>query len=92
MMRSFSPTNRKDAAFKRKAEPIRKRRDPFNGKDVIYLDYKETKLLERFINDQGKILPRRITAVSAKNQRRVTEAIKRARHMALLPFVGEGLR
>ncbi len=77
---------------RRNKEPMRKRRDPFSGKDVYYIDYKETKLLERFINDQGKILPRRITGVSAKNQRRVTEAIKRARHMALLPFVGEGLK
>ncbi len=85
------PTNQRDMT-RRKNEPVRKRRDLFNGKDVIYIDYKETKLLERFMNDQGKILPRRITAISAKNQRRVTEAIKRARHMALLPFVGEGLK
>ncbi len=71
---------------------LRKRRDPFNGKDVVYIDYKETKLLERFINDQAMILPRRITGVSAKNQRRIAEAIKRARYMALLPYVGEGIK
>lgn len=90
-MRGTRNSARKEIT-RRKNEPVRKRRDPFGGKDAIYLDYKETKLLERLVNDQGKILPRRITGVSAKNQRRVTEAVKRARHMAFLPFVGEGLR
>jgi small subunit ribosomal protein S18 len=70
----------------------KRRPDPFHGKDVIYLDYKDSKILERFTNDQGKILPRRITGLSAKNQRRVVEAIKRARFMAFLPYVGEGLK
>ena len=87
-----STNTQKQDGMKKRNEPIRKRRDPFGGKDVIYLDYKEIKLLERFIDDQGKILPRRITGVSAKNQNRVTEAIKRARHMAFVPFVGEGLK
>lgn len=90
-MKSQRGPQRKEMT-RRKSDMLRKRRDPFGGKDVVYLDYKETKLLERFINDQGKILPRRITGVSAKNQHRVTEAIKRARQMALLPFVGEGLK
>ncbi len=90
-MRGKSNFSKKEIV-KRKTETIRKRRDPFGGKELVYLDYKETKVLERFVNDQGKILPRRITGVSAKNQRRVNEAVKRARHMAMLPFVGEGLR
>ena len=77
---------------RRNASMLKRRPDPFKGKDVVYLDYKDSKILERFTNDQGKILPRRLTGLSAKNQRRVIEAIKRARYMALLPFVGEGLR
>ena len=70
----------------------KRRPDPFRGKDIIYIDYKESKILERFTNDQGKILPRRITGLTAKNQRRVVEAIKRARHMAFMAYVGEGLK
>ena len=77
---------------RRRSKITKRRPDPFNGKDVIYIDYKESKLLERFTNDQGKILPRRLTGLSAKNQRRVVEAIKRARFMAYMPFVGEGLK
>ena len=70
----------------------KRRPDPFAGKDAIYIDYKDHKFLERFTNDQGKILPRRLTGLTAKNQRRVVEAVKRARYMAFLPFVGEGLK
>ena len=77
---------------KRNANTGKRRPDPFGGKDVIYLDYKNHKFLERFTNDQGKILPRRLTGLTAKNQRRVVEAITRARYMAFLPFVGEGLK
>ena len=54
-----------------------------------FIDYKNTELLERFISERGKILPRRVTGTSAKNQRKVTTAIKRARIMAWLPFVTE---
>ncbi len=78
---------------RRRTSNVSKRRpDPFRGKDAVYIDFKEHKFLERFTNDQGKILPRRLTGLSAKNQRRVTEAIKRSRFMAYLPFVGEGLK
>ena len=54
-----------------------------------HIDYKDTDLLKRFISERGKILPRRVTGTSAKNQRRLTVAIKRARIMGLLPFVAE---
>ena len=84
--------NSKRAPRRRPVTVAKRRQDLFRGKDVIYLDFKDQKLLERFTNDQGKILPRRITGLTAKNQRRVVEAIKRARYMAILPFVGEGLR
>lgn len=80
-------------AVRRRPATVSKRRpDPFAGKDAIYVDYKDHKFLERFTNDQGKILPRRLTGLTAKNQRRIVEAIKRARFMAFLPFVGEGLK
>lgn len=57
-----------------------------------YVDYKDTELLKRYLNEQGKILPRRITDVSAKFQRQLTRAVKRARHMALIPFVADSLK
>lgn len=60
--------------------------------DIEYIDYKDTELLLRFVNEQGKILPRRITGITAKQQRQLTRAIKRARHMALIPFVSDTVR
>ncbi len=60
--------------------------------DIEYIDYKDTDLLLRFINEQGKILPRRITGVTAKQQRQLTRAIKRARHLALIPYVSDTVR
>ena len=54
-----------------------------------HIEYKDTDLLRRFISERGKILPRRVTGTSAKNQRKLTVAIKRARIMGLLPFVAE---
>ncbi len=64
----------------------------FTKAGVEYIDYKDEKTLLRFVNDQGKILPRRVTGTSAKFQRQLSRAIKRARHLALLPFVSENLR
>ena len=52
-----------------------------------YIDYKNPEFLKKFLNEQGKILPRRITGTSLKFQRRVAQAVKRARHLALLPYV-----
>lgn len=70
--------------------PRRRRKVDFIAANHIeYVDYKDTELLERFISERGKILPRRVTGTSAKNQRKVTTAIKRARIMGLLPFVAE---
>ena len=60
---------------------------PFSGPDAPKIDYKDVKLLQRFISERGKIVPRRITAVSSKKQRELSRAIKRARNVALLPFV-----
>lgn len=60
--------------------------------NIEYIDYKDTDLLLRYINEQGKILPRRITGTTAKQQRQLTRAIKRARHLALIPFVSDTVR
>lgn len=59
---------------------------PFSGADSPKIDYKDVKLLQRYISEKGKIVPARITAVSAKKQRILSIAIKRARYMALLPY------
>lgn len=58
----------------------------------IYIDYKDEKRLQRFVTEQGKIIPKRITGTCAKHQRQLVQAIKRARHLALLPFVSDTIR
>ncbi len=63
----------------------------FKKNGFQYIDYKESEFLYRFLNPQGKILPRRYTKNSAKWNRLVSQAIKRARHMALLPYVTDNL-
>ncbi len=60
---------------------------PFSGANSPKIDYKDVKLLQRFLSERGKIVPSRITAVSSKKQRELARAIKRARNLALLPFV-----
>ncbi|RKY60180.1 MAG: 30S ribosomal protein S18 [Candidatus Latescibacterota bacterium] len=62
---------------------------PFCQEGVRTIDYKDEHTLRRFITERGKILPRRTTGVCAKHQRMLTKAIKRARHLAILPFVAE---
>ena len=64
----------------------------FKKMGIKYIDYKDPDFLMRFLNDQGKILPRRITGNSLKFQRRVAVAIKRARQLALLPYVADNLK
>ena len=60
---------------------------PFSGANAPKIDYKDVKLLQRYVSERGKIVPSRITAVSAKKQRDLAKAIKRARFLALLPYV-----
>ena len=71
------------------ARPFFRRRKscPFSAKDAPVIDYKDTRLLQGFMSERGKIVPSRITAVSAKKQRELAKAIKRARHLGLLPYV-----
>ena len=59
----------------------------FRKSRIKYIDYKDAEFLKRFLNEQGKILPRRLTGTSLKYQRKVSTAVKRARHLALLPYV-----
>jgi small subunit ribosomal protein S18 len=65
----------------------RRKTSPFASEDSPKIDYKDVKLLQRFVSERGKIVPRRITAVTAKEQRQLAQAIKRARELALLPYV-----
>ena len=65
----------------------RRKTCPFSGDNAPKIDYKDVKLLSRYLSERGKIVPSRITAVSAKKQRELARAIKRARNLALLPFV-----
>ncbi len=65
----------------------RRKSCPFSRKDAPKIDFKDVKLLQRFVSERGKIVPSRITAVSAKKQRALAQAIKRARFLGLLPYV-----
>ncbi len=64
----------------------------FRKNRIKYIDYKDPEFLKRFLNEQGKILPRRLTGTSLKFQRKISVAIKRARHLALLPYVTDMLK
>ncbi|MEQ1650067.1 MAG: 30S ribosomal protein S18 [Hyphomicrobiaceae bacterium] len=70
-------------------KPFQRRRKtcPFSGTQAPKIDYKDARLLGRYVSERGKIVPSRITAVSAKKQRELARAIKRARILGLLPFV-----
>lgn len=65
----------------------RKKSCPFSGPNAPAIDFRDVRLLQRFLTDRGKIVPSRISAVSAKKQRALAQAIKRARHLGLLPYL-----
>ena len=71
------------------ARPFFRRRKscPFSAKDAPVIDFKDVRLLQGFMSERGKIVPSRITAVSGKKQRELAKAIKRARHIGLLPYI-----
>ena len=75
-----------DSPMKRRGGRRRKKVCVFCGKDNV-IDYKDVNKLKRYVSERGKILPRRITGNCAKHQRALTVAIKRARHIALMPYV-----
>jgi small subunit ribosomal protein S18 len=64
----------------------------FKKSGIKYIDYKDADFLLKFVNEQGKILPRRLTGTSLKYQRKVSVAVKRARHLALMPYVADLLK
>jgi len=78
--------------FNNAPQQFKKKYCRFKKSGIKYIDYKNPEFLMKFINDQGKLLPRRITGTSLKYQRKVAEAVKRARHLAILPFVGDQLK
>ena len=75
-----------------KAEKPKKKFCRFKKYGIRYIDYKDAEFLKKFLNDQGKLLPRRLTGNSLKYQRKVSEACKRARQMAILPYVTDLLK
>lgn len=75
-----------------KLGPRKKKYCRFKKMGIKYIDYKDPDFLLKFVNEQGKILPRRLTGNSLKYQRKVAVAIKRARHLALLPYVADLLK
>ncbi len=64
----------------------------FEKSGIKYIDYKDAEFLKKFLYEQGKILPRRLTGTSLKFQRKVAQAVKRARHLALLPYVTDMMK
>jgi len=64
----------------------------FKKAGIKYIDYKDPNFLLKFVNEQGKILPRRVTGTSLKFQRKVSQAVKRSRHLALMPYVADMLK
>ncbi len=64
----------------------------FKKNKIKYIDYKDPVFLKKFLNEQGKILPRRLTGTSLKYQRKISSAVKRARHLALLPYVTDMMK
>ncbi len=84
---AYNKEGKSDAPYKRRGGNRRRRKVcVFCGKDNV-IDYKDTAKLKRYISERGKILPRRVTGNCAKHQRAITVAIKRARHVALMPYV-----
>ena len=85
----MSDSHQRRSATDAARRPFFRRRKscPLSGAGAPKIDYKDVKLLQRFVSERGKIVPSRITAVSAKKQRKVARAIKRARQLALLPYL-----
>ena len=85
---AFDNNDRDDATVKKRAPRRRRKVCVFCGKDNT-IDYKDVNKLKRYVSERGKILPRRVTGNCAKHQRAITVAVKRARHMAIMPYVDD---
>jgi len=91
--RTNTPYGQRRSRREREGQLSRKKRTcRFTEAGTIYIDYKDEKLLQKFISEQGKIIPRRITGTSARFQRQLMTALKRARHLALIPYVSDSIR
>ena len=87
---AFNKTEKTDSPMRKKGGMRRRKKVcVFCGKENNEIDYKDVAKLKRYVSERGKILPRRITGTCAKHQRALTVAIKRARHVALMPYVAE---
>ena len=75
-----------------KPQDTRKKYCRFKKNGIKYVDYKDPNFLLKFVNEQGRVLPRRLTGTSLKFQRKVTQAIAKARHLALMPYVADSLK
>ncbi len=75
-----------------KVDDTRKKYCRFKKNGIKFIDYKDASFLLKFVNDQGKVLPRRLTGTSLKFQRKVAQAIKRSRQIGLLPYVTDSLK
>ena len=73
-------------------QDTRKKYCRFKKNGIKYVDYKDPNFLLKFVNEQGRVLPRRLTGTSLKFQRKVTQAIAKARHLALMPYVADALK
>jgi small subunit ribosomal protein S18 len=82
-----NPAARRAAVGARRPFYRRRKSCPFSGPNAPKIDYKDVRLLQGFVSERGKIVPSRITAVSSKKQRELARAIKRARHIGLLPYL-----
>ena len=71
---------------------LKKKYCRFKKSGIKYIDYKDASFLMKFVNDQGKVLPRRLTGTSLKYQRKVSQAIKKARHIGIMPYVADSLK
>lgn len=81
-------TPQEEGATQQRRVMFRRRKTcPFEGEGAPAIDYKDVRLLQKYVSERGRIVPRRVTAVSAKHQRALATAIKRARFLALLPYV-----
>jgi small subunit ribosomal protein S18 len=90
----YNNNNNRDNQDDKKGAPRirRKKTCYFTENKIDFIDYKDERTLRRFLSERGKIIPRRISGTSAKYQRMLAQAVKRARHMAILPFVSDNLR
>lgn len=73
----------------KKQQFFRRRKCPFSGADALSIDYKDIRILSKFLSERGKIIPSRVTSVCFKKQRELAKAVKRARFLALLPYVND---